>query len=299
MRHSTRIGVLCGGFSSEREVSLRSGKNVHAALLRLGYDAIVLDPAVDTDFIHRMNVAFNVLHGQFGEDGTVQALLEQFGIAYTGSGVSASLLCMNKFSSKSVFSEKKIPQTEYLLLRKSIDVLPDAFTFPVVLKPIDQGSSIGVEIVHDLITLKSASERLLNCYGTYLLEAFISGMEVTVGVVEMPEKTALPILEIRPKKAFYDYEAKYTANMTEFVCPALLSHDDTRRIQDIAIDAYNALGCRGYARVDLKFDPIKGPLVLEINTVPGMTDTSDLPQQAKAAGLSFDQLVDLILKQIL
>lgn len=291
-----RVAVLAGGFSEEREVSLRSGRNVLEALLQLGYNAELVDPTVSLDF-SSYDVAFNVLHGLFGEDGTVQGLLEDQKIPYTGSGVAASLLCMNKVSSKFLFEKYGIPTASFSVHLSPLSTLPEGMAYPVVLKPMSEGSSVGVSIVDTDDELLAHSQTLTRKYTTYLLEEYIKGVEVTVGIIQTPDTVALPVLELRPANRFYDYEAKYTPGMTTFILPAEISDSDTQSIQDIAVNTFEILGCSGLGRVDFILDPEKGPFVLEVNTVPGMTNTSDLPAQAKHYGMSFETLVESILQQ--
>jgi D-alanine-D-alanine ligase len=293
------VGVICGGFSGERAVSLRSGANVAAALIRKGYSVQIIDPAVD-DFLNiSMTVAFIVLHGAMGEDGATQAILEQRGIPYTGSGVTASVIGMNKLVSKWMFSLRQIPTAPYQVISPDIPQVLE-LPLPVIIKPINEGSSLGIEIADTEAEFQDAAHRLTQKYGVCLVEALVTGMEVTVGVIDGsngPE--ALPILELRPHNRIYDYEAKYTDGKTDFILPATLSDTMTTRTQAIAIATHQALGCRGMSRTDMIIHPDQGPYVLEVNTIPGMTDLSDLPAQARAAGLSFDDLVERILQSAL
>ena len=293
---SQPIAVLAGGFSEERAVSFRSGTNVANALVSLGYDAQVVDP-VDTLDFSGFGAAFNVLHGHFGEDGNVQALLEDQKIPYTGSGVESSLVCLNKVTSKHLFNRHGIPTSQFSIHVSALRSLPEGYAFPVVLKPLSEGSSVGVFIIDTDAELTQHSTHLVDRYVTYMLEDYVPGTEVTVGVIQTPETIALPVLELRSKNRFYDYEAKYTPGMTTFVVPAEVSDFLTRQVQEIAVATFELLKCSGLGRVDFILDPEKGPFVLEVNTVPGMTDTSDLPAQAKAAGMSFETLVETVLNQ--
>lgn len=291
----TRIGVIYGGFSLEREVSLRSGKNIYDALVRLGYQATLYDPIEGLDFLNHIDLAFLGLHGEFGEDGHIQHLLESSQVAYTGCDAKASAICMNKVCTKFILEKHGIPTAKSATFFSSLQVLPSSFDYPVVVKPINQGSSLGVFILKNEAELQEKTQFLHQTYGAFMMEVFIPGQEVTVSVVEMPEPQVFPILELRSKKEFYDYEAKYTAGLTEFILPAGLSQDMTQKTKALALQTFNVLGGRGYARIDMRIHPEKGPMVLEMNTLPGMTDLSDLPAQAKAYGLSFDDLIQTIL----
>jgi D-alanine-D-alanine ligase len=285
-----RIGVLFGGVSSEREISLRSGKNVCTALESLGYKVIPVD-IVSRDCTEQLreakiDVAYVILHGVFGEDGDIQQILEDLKIPYTGSGVTSSAQCMDKLSCKT------------LLLKAGLPVPGFTRAAPAVVKAPCEGSSIGVTIVHTQDELEKAYRDTAQKFGPgVFIEEFISGAEVTVGVLEDAGKTvALPILELRPKNEFYDFESKYTPGGTEFILPAELSPVVTKHVQDLAVKAYQALHCAGAVRVDFVVRERRTPFILEINTLPGMTDQSDLPAEAKALGIAFPQLVEKILK---
>lgn len=310
---STRIGVLCGGLSNEREVSLRSGKNCHAALQRLGYkNAEMVDVGHDLMFQLKeknIEVGFLALHGKYGEDGTVQGLLELMQIPYTGSGVLASALAMSKPMTKAVLKAHNLPTAETVVIdehdAKNFRQITDGIKWmPVMVKPLAEGSSVGVSKVDDSSALVGTVEETITKYGGAIVERYIKGPEITIGVLEElgPNKNgkgawALPILELRPKSksGFYDYEAKYTKGMTEFILPAELSPEVTKLAQEIAVKTFRAMQCCGYARVDFIVDTEGNPYVLEVNTLPGMTDTSDLPAMAQEAGTSYDQLVERIL----
>lgn len=307
----TKVAVLCGGLSNEREVSLRSGKNCHAALLRLGYNAVQIDVGHDIAYQLKeqgVEVAFLALHGKWGEDGTVQGLLELMQIPYTGSGVLASALAMSKPLTKSVLKAHGIPYAETLVIdeydAKNFDNIQIPTWAPAMVKPLAEGSSVGVEKVDESGSLKTVIKETITKYGGAIVEKYIKGQEITIGVLENPSHNgtaasfqALPILELRPKSkaGFYDYEAKYTKGMTEFVLPAELSPEVTQIAQDLAVKTFRALACSGYARVDMMVDASGQPNVLEVNTLPGMTDTSDLPAMAEVAGISYDALVERIL----
>lgn len=291
-----KIGVLNGGFSSEREVSFWSGKNVYEALVRLGYTAVRLDPATEDITTSGIDVAFNVLHGQYGEDGSIQSLLELLNIPYTGSGPAASILSMNKLFSKQVFTQKQIPTAPYAVLNPEQPLPALAFPFPVIVKPVKEGSSFGVEIYDNQADYMAKAPALIKTFGTCLAEAFIPGKELTVGIIDTPKgPQALPILELRPHNRFYDFDAKYTPGKTDFILPAEISDSDSDLCQALATTLYTLFKCRGAARIDMILHPQTGPFVLEINSLPGLTNTSDLPAQAKQAGISFDALIELIL----
>lgn len=308
----TKIAVLCGGLSNEREVSLRSGANCLASLKRLGYEnAEIVDVGKDLSEVLQKNafeVAFMALHGRYGEDGVVQGVLELLAIPYTGSGVLASALAMSKPLTKKLLSANGIPYAPTVVItdreREKIDeILSKNDWLPVMVKPLNEGSSVGVLKISEKAEIKAKVIETLDQYDGVLLEKYIQGQEITIGVLEeTPEKRngkdiwALPILELRPKSkaGFYDYEAKYTKGMTEFVLPAELPADITKKCQELAVLTFRALNCSGYARVDMMVQDGQ-PYVLEVNTLPGMTDTSDLPAMCEQVGISYDQLVERIL----
>ena len=312
----TRIAVLYGGLSNEREVSLRSGANCHNALKRLGYvNAQLID--VDENLVealkaNKAQVAFLCLHGRYGEDGTVQGLLELLKIPYTGSGILSSALAMNKPLTKRVLAAQGLPYPKSFILEKH--ELEDLESYlekmpapPLMVKPLNEGSSVGVYKIDQASDLRACVERTIREFEGVIVEEYVKGQEITIGVLEdrsaaQTDKkeaalTALHILELRPKSkaGFYDYEAKYTKGMTEFVLPAELSADVTAKAQELAKRTFRALSCSGYARVDMIVDQKGQPYILEVNTLPGMTDTSDLPAMAEVAGISYDHLVERIL----
>lgn len=299
-----KIALLAGGRSGERAVSLRSGKNVLDSLLKQGFKAVQMD--TDGDLIsklkkNKIDVCYIALHGKWGEDGCVQGLLEMAGIPYTGSGVLASALAMNKVAGKRVLDAVGINTPKYMpiskaTLKQDIETIRKVFPLPLVVKPVSEGSSLGVSIVSEESKLEKVLTDTQKKFGPIFVEEYIKGQEVTVGVLGTKSPRALPVLELVPKKAFYDYEAKYTKGLTAFILPARLSGPLTQKVQELAIDAHLSLGCRGVSRVDMIVDRNHIPFVHEINTSPGMTDQSDLPAQAKAAGISFDELVVEILK---
>lgn len=296
-----RIGVLMGGWSREREVSLRSGQRVFDSLKRQNFDVLSIDVGKDIANVLRKNrteVAFIVLHGRPGEDGTIQGLLETMGIMYTGSGVLSSALSLDKLISKRIFASEGIPTPSYIPVFLEDDVDPIASSavqqlgLPLVVKPRAEGSSIGIEIVETEEKIPATLLRLRESFGDLLVEKYIPGMTATCGVLGTGDYTkTLPVLELVPKRKFYDYEAKYTKGATQFIVPARLPSEKYESTQNIALKAHKAVGCWGFSRVDLIVSPNGEPYVLEVNTMPGMTELSDLPAEAKAAGMSYDELV--------
>ncbi len=305
---NSKIGVLCGGLSNEREVSLRSGRNVFKALIELGYkDVTLID--VDRNIAStltdtKIEYAFNVLHGRYGEDGCVQGVLEFLNIPYTGCNVMASAICMDKIMTKKILStNKEIPliKSENATSKEEAIKKVKNLNFPIIIKPSREGSSIGMTKVNkNDETLNKALNKAFKCDKEILIEEYLEGKSATVGVLETNENNeykifATPILGFKTKTEWYDYEAKYTKGLTEFILPADFDKQLTEKIQNIAILAHKMTGCKGLSRVDfLVHNNI--PYVLEINTNPGMTDTSDLPAQANAMGIDYNQLVDIILK---
>jgi len=301
-----RIGVLMGGLSGEREVSLSSGRNVEQALTTQGYEteAIVLDdPDELVDQLSGLDVVFNCLHGGTGEDGTLQLLFELLERPYTGSGPLACAWAMDKLAAKQEFSRIGLATPGHVELPEGQDCsvweerVSRELGYPCVVKPVREGSSLGVHIVQNPEALLRATQAVHAEYGELFAERFMEGQEVTAGVLRMEgTDRALPLVEMRTKTEFYDYEAKYTPAMTEFIVPADLADDATERAQQAALEAHQALGCFGFSRVDMRVDPDGAPQVLEVNTVPGMTATSDLPQAAEADGIPIERLVELMLQ---
>jgi D-alanine-D-alanine ligase len=306
---SRKIGVLLGGLSSEREVSLRTGEAVLAALRERGHDAIPIYVDRDVDVALRqeqIEVAFIALHGRWGEDGCIQGLLEMMGIPYTGSDVMASALAMHKGKAKELFRLHNVPTPAYYTLTGAAVTQPggDAivadelaaihgdFGFPCVVKPIREGSSVGITICHALEQLGAAVERALRFDDEILVERFIAGKEVSVAVLE---DRALGAVEIAPRDGFYDYANKYTRGATDYFVPPRVSPERYRGILAHALRAHLALGCRGATRVDLMVSDSGNELVLEVNTLPGLTPTSLLPKIADAAGISFGELCEMML----
>lgn len=299
-----KIAVLCGGMSSEREVSLRSGKNCLGALHRLGYknaEIVDVSPNVKND-LKGFEYAYNTLHGKYGEDGCIQGVLEIMKIPYTGCGVMASAICMNKEYTKKVLStNKNIPLIKSAFVRKGEDLMKavEGLQYPLITKPVSEGSSFGMTKVNKPEELQAAYEEAIKYNDDVLIEEFIDGFFITVGVLEKDGKAfATEILEIRTKTEWYDFDAKYTKGLSEFIVPATgLSKEATELTKKIAVEAHETAGCSGVSRVDFMVKDDK-PYFLEINTNPGMTDTSDLPAQAKVCGIDYDNLVLMILNSV-
>lgn len=293
-----RIGVLYGGLSSEREISVKSGKAMLSALERKGYPVIGIE--VGKDMVsqilsEKIDVAVLGLHGKLAEDGTVQGLLECLGIPYTGSGVMASAIGMNKILTKRVVESQKIKTPSYIVFhikKDSFKKLERELRYPVVVKAQAEGSTRGTTIVFEKRKLREAVEEAARYDDYVLCEKFVKGPQVTVSILE---DRALPLIEIVPKSGFYDYHSKYTKGATEYIIPARVSKQTTKLAEEASLKVFELLQCRGYARADFMVDQKGMPWFIEINTLPGMTDTSLVPMAAKKAGISFDDLVEQIL----
>lgn len=292
-----KIGVLMGGLSAEREISLKTGQATLDALSQLGYDAVSVDAGHDLAERLRdlkIDVAFVALHGRFGEDGRVQGVLEMMQIPYTGSGVMSSSITIDKIMTKKVLLYHELPTPGFDFIRPG-DAPAELFErcrhLPLVVKPSREGSTIGITIARDRDELRRGIETAAGMDGTVLVEEFIDGAELTVSVVN---GEALPIIQIVPKSGFYDYQAKYLAQDTQYLLPAPLDAVSYQRVQEAAVKAYKVLGCRGAARVDFMFRE-REFYCIEVNTVPGMTPTSLLPKAAGAAGMDFGQLIEKML----
>jgi len=289
-----KIGVLLGGLSAEREVSLNSGNAVLAALTAQGYQAVGIDVGRDLPqrlAAEKIETAFIALHGRFGEDGSVQGLLELMGIPYTGSGVLASALAINKVFSKVMFSSAGLAVAPYQVLRRGEEPVISE-PLPVVVKPSQEGSSVGVSIVREPGRMEAALAEAFRYDSEILVERFIDGREVQVGILE---GRAMGAIEIVPKGEFYDYEAKYTAGMAEHILPARLPAAVYADVLRQGERAHAALGCDCYSRVDFLVNDAGECYILEVNTLPGMTDLSLLPEIARGAGIEFADLVVRIL----
>ncbi len=300
-----QIALIYGGISSERDVSLSSGQQVFDALDKSKYEITHYDPKTDLAKLAadatQIDAALIILHGPYGEDGTIQGMLDMLGIPYQGSGVLASALAMDKVTTKKLYSAVGIPTPAYLVFEQadaaSPDTIVDRLGLPVVVKPALGGSSIGMSIVREKETLAAAIEKAFTQDRTVMVEAFIKGVELTGGVLGNDNPQALPLIEIRPseKYDFFDYEAKYKPGATTEICPAPVNETITQKAQSYALAAHQTLGCMGYSRTDIML--ADGDLyVLETNTIPGMTATSLFPQSAAAAGLPFGALLDRLIE---
>ena len=296
-----KVAVLFGGRSAEREISIRSGTGVLGALRRSGVDAHAFDPAQrPMDDLRREGFerAFIALHGRYGEDGTVQGALELLGIPYTGSGVMACAVAMDKVFTKRVWITHGLPTPKFEVVRRGdvLRELPDRLGLPLILKPPHEGSTIGVSKVAGYSEVKDAFELAAKYDDVVLAEQFIAGRELTVAILGKDEGArALPVIEIQAPGGNYDYHNKYFGEETRYLCPAPLPDDVAARVREVSVQAYRALDCEGWARVDLMLDREDRPWLLEINTSPGMTDHSLVPMAARAEGMSYDALVLAVL----
>jgi len=318
-----KIGVLMGGTSTEREVSLRSGTAIYNALKGHGYNVAAIDVGPDIcDALKREGVefVFLALHGGHGENGAIQGLLEVLGIPYAGSGVLSSALAMDKEVSKKIFSYHNIPVPPFIVVKRptfntpSLTLPPRGggqgwggdselripnselridFVLPWVVKPAAEGSSVGVSIVKNEGQFRSSFEKALSFGERVIIEKFIDGKEVHIGILN---NRVLGGVEVRPSLEFYSYEAKYTAGLTDYILPPAIDSKVYEKAKEIGLSAHIALGCRGATRIDLRIDLAGNPYVLEVNTIPGMTETSLLPKIAKHAGLDFPDLIEEILR---
>jgi D-alanine-D-alanine ligase len=292
-----KIGVLMGGFSTERSISLKSGKAVFESLKRQGLDVVALDiktstPSYNVRLIRDsgIDVAFIALHGRFGEDGQVQMILENLGVPYTGSGVMASRLTLDKIASRRIFQVYGLAVPRYKVLYRlgyhKDSLLDKDFPFPIVVKPVSHGSSIGLSIIDTRKALNRAIDLAFSLDESIIIEEYIKGREVTVGILD---DMSLPVIEIISDNRFFDYQAKYTPGNTRYIVPANINDAVSRKARHDALLAHRLLGCEDFSRVDMILQG-RLPYILEVNTIPGLTQTSLLPKAAKTAGLSFDQL---------
>jgi D-alanine-D-alanine ligase len=327
-----KVVLLVGGTSPEREVSKSSGKGILGALRNLGYPTKIIDPAygenqpedessffrsedytgisnrncvtaINSSLFNDVDVVFSALHGKWAEDGTIQSLLELRGLKYTGSKVLASAMAMDKSISKTIFRNAGVKTADWFSIRENefdikaiIKNIKSGFGYPCVIKPNDQGSTVGLSIVKKKSEVEEACRLAFKFSVKILIEQYIPGREITVAVLE---NQALPVLEIIPKSGFYDYKSKYTAGMTEYIVPAQIPPKVFKLAQKQALLAFNSLGCEGYARVDFRLNNKIKIFCLEVNTLPGMTPTSLVPKMAKAVGISFEELIDRIVRQAL
>lgn len=295
-----KVGVLLGGMSSEREVSLRSGKAIAEGLRKKGYEVAEID--VDSSLPEKLKqegvqVAFIALHGKYGEDGAIQGLLEILKIPYTGSGILASSVAMDKILTKRILQERGFLTPAFAFFDAQEGRAEDfaaafALTYPVIVKPSREGSTIGIVRVQNAAELLPALKEAARYDSRVLVEEFITGKEVTAGVIQ---GEALPLIEVAPKSGFYDFQSKYTKGATEYILPARISEALAREIQESTVEIYRELACEGCARADFIIDDQERFFFLEINTIPGMTETSLIPKAAAQAGLSFENLVEKLL----
>lgn len=296
-----KVAILFGGLSAEREISLKSGTAVTKALLNSGVNAVAVDADYETlkylqndDF----DRAFIALHGRWGEDGVIQGGLESIGIPYTGCNVAASAIAMNKVMTKRIWQSAGLPTAEFMVVKQLSDLknVKESCGFPVFVKPALEGSSVGISRVDAAEQLSSAFELAQQQNSGVLIEKFIEGPELTVGILD---GQALPAIRIEVTSKFYDYVAKYQSNDTQYHCPAGLSNSLEQEVQALALEAFDVIGANSWGRVDIMLDSQQKPYLIELNTVPGMTDHSLVPMAAKQAGLSFEQLCWLILESSL
>ena len=328
MKSKPRIALLLGGTSPERAVSKSTGKSVYNALQNMGYPTIIIDPAygdeqpenielyfaeedyrpiTNPNYIkalslnvwEKIDLAFLALHGKWGEDGTIQSMLELKEIKYTGSKVLSSALAMDKIKSKILFDHHRVRTPKWIAVKNGeiksdyvVDRIKNELGFPVVIKPNDQGSTVGLTICHKESEVDAALILAYEYSERVLVEEYIPGRELTVAIIN---NEPLPVLEIKPKHGIYDYECKYTSGMSEYIVPAPLPEIVFQELQVMAVQAFKALRCEGYARVDFRLNPENLPYTLEVNTLPGMTSLSLVPKMANAAGISFEELVEIII----
>ncbi|MCM8804459.1 MAG: D-alanine--D-alanine ligase [Candidatus Omnitrophica bacterium] len=293
-----KIAILYGGESPEREVSLKSGRCVYNALKKK-YNAKLFDPSkknfVNNFLKFKPDCVFIALHGGIGENGVIQGFLETLKIPYTGSEVISSAICMNKIICKEILIYNKIPTPPFVIVEKNKEPkIP--FKFPVVVKPVNLGSTIGVKIVESKNGLKDAIDYAFSLDDEVFIEKFVEGKEVTVGILGNEKIEILPIIEIRTKKGFYDYKAKYTPGESFHIIPPDLPEKVIKRIESIAEKTYRVLKCSGFARMEIIINKNNKPFVLDVNTIPGLTKISLLPDAAKSKGIDFEQLCEIILK---
>jgi D-alanine-D-alanine ligase len=304
LRQFGTIGVLMGGYSSEREISLRSGQAVAEALSMEGHRVVSLDITTDdpAKIIQQIqtvpiDIAFIALHGRLGEDGNIQGILEKLEIPYTGSGVKASQMAFNKILTQKALKAAGLPVAEHYVVTdgRSVDfktVWAQIKSTPLVLKAACEGSSIGVHIVRHPSEWEPAFKNALSYGPQIIIEQFIKGREFTAGIFD---HEALPVIEIVPKSNFFSFTAKYQKGATHYVCPAEIPENLTKQIKELSLNAYDVLGCQGFARVDLRVDEHQQPFILEVNTIPGFTGTSLFPKAAHEAGYSFVQVCEKLL----
>ena len=287
-----KVAVLLGGKSAERAVSLKSGGMVVSALRSRGVDAHPFDPSthgLDALLAQRFERVFIALHGRFGEDGTVQGILEWLGIPYTGSGVLASALAMDKLRTKLVWQSQGLPTAPHEVLRSDTDfgAVAKRLGLPIMVKPVNEGSSIGMSKVREASGLEEAFALAVNYDRAVMAERFIEGMEITGAILG---EEALPLIRLETPRDFYDYDAKYVSDDTRYIVPCGLPDAKERELRQLCLEAFRAIGCRGWGRIDLMLDQAGNPYLLEVNTAPGMTDHSLVPMAARAVGISYEDL---------
>ncbi|GBD86482.1 D-alanine--D-alanine ligase B [bacterium BMS3Abin03] len=330
-KYDFKIAIFIGGTSPERDVSKSSGKAIYEAVNSLGYETVLIDPAygtnqpeddslffdekdfagisngnylkaVNSDLMKNVDLVFIALHGKWGEDGTIQSILELKGIRYTGSGVMSSAVAMDKLMSKILFRKSNVNTADWLLAKNNfvldevVEKIKSRFGFPCVIKPNDQGSTVGLTIAKSESDVEASIKLALQFSNLALIEEYIEGREMTVAILD---GEALPVLEIIPKDGFYDYKHKYTHGMSEYIVPAEISGDVFKEMQKQAEKAFESLRCSTYARVDFRLNEKNIPYCLEVNTLPGMTSTSLVPKMAQAVGISFEELIDRIIRNSL
>lgn len=294
MTQSWNIVVMCGGPSAEREVSLRSGESVANALRALGHLVTEIDPQpCQWRLPDNTDVVFLALHGTYGEDGGVQGELEHVGVPYTGCGVEASRIAFDKVLTKNRCAATGVPIADSIVIDSANAPWPKRFQAPVVIKPVRQGSSVGLQFVNSVEEWPAALKESLRHDSQVMVEPKIVGAECTVGILG---DRVLPIVEVRPHSGSYDYQSKYTKGATDYLCPAPFNAEITQRVQAAALAAFKAIGGRDYARVDVMVTHEGEPVVLEVNTLPGMTETSLLPKAAAAVGFSYEELCQRIVE---
>ena len=302
-----KILVVCGGFSSEREISLKSGKAIYEALKQLGYKDIHLfdltrENAKEILEAHP-DLVYIGLHGKGGEDGAIQGLLEYSGIPYTGPGICSSAICMDKTITKRVLSDAGLPTPKFEVYHKNeitdsdrfANHIVEEFGLPVVFKSPCQGSSLGIVIINEKAAIAPALEEVFKYGDDLLAEKYVNGIEVTLPILGNEEQMLLPIIEISSERALYDYQAKYTGGLSHHIIPACIDKGTYQQVEDLGKQAYRLLHCQGLSNVDFIIDPFRGPMIIEINTLPGMTGMSLLPVAARYMGISFEELVERIL----
>ncbi|MCM8823602.1 MAG: D-alanine--D-alanine ligase [Candidatus Omnitrophica bacterium] len=290
-----KVGILKGGISGERKISFLSGEQASLALRRKGINVVDIiidssDESVIKSLICKesIDLAFIALHGEFGEDGGIQSILDDLDIPYTGSSPRASYLAMNKIASKIIFIKRGIPTPSFFVLDRLVDIDDEMISFPKVVKPYYSGSSLGVSIVKNYQDYRQAIIKAFTINDRVIVEDYIYGKELTVGILD---DKPLSVVEIIPKQSYYDFDAKYTDGLSEFNAPAPLPSHIYKKIMEIGFSAHSALGCRHFSRVDIRLDPEGIPFVLEVNTIPGLTSHSLLPLCAKVCGIGFDELI--------